>query len=435
MAELGETIDGYKSQATPLSYAEIGEIIGKSKDATRSAHRRWKKKPTNRMPAQGFKWNEDGNIADIEFVTEQRITTLEQLLEVGKVDENVWAVDHWILNKWEVGANDAGKNLRVHPLFQVKAWLIKKVPIAIFPVIQPILCDYEPAAIDFSSLLSFKEKGEICTSLIWGDPHFGFERDMRGGYDFAYHNEDVLRVILNIAEHLQPDRMDIIGDMLDLAEWSDKYFRSPEMMETTQESINAAHWWLKEFRTALPSTEIFLYEGNHELRMQKALIAHLRMAYGLRSADNLELPPAMSIPNLLALDGLGIKWIGGYPDNKVWLNNELQISHGDVTRAGPGDTTKAISKDAYHSQIIGHIHRVEMTTHTHNTRDEQRYVTAFSPGCTCWCDNRVPGNGTNRQWQNGCGVVEYEVDGSGFNITPIVVQNGRAVYNGRVFST
>jgi len=429
LAELGKIIDDYKSQDDPPSYAEIGEIIGKSKDATRSAHRRWKKKPTDSMPEQGFKWNEDGNTADIEFVTGLRITTLEQLLEAGQVDESIWAVDHWVLNKWEVGAKDRNKNLNIEPLFQVKAWLIKKVPVAIFPVIQPVQCNYIPT----ESLIRPKEKGEICTSLIWGDPHFGFERDMRGGYDFGYHNEDVLRVILNIAEYLQPDRMDIIGDILDLAEWSDKYFRSPEMMETTQESINAAHWWLKEFRAVLPNTEMLVYEGNHELRMRKALITHLKVAYGLRPADHLELPPAMSVESLLALDGLGIEWVGGYPDNKVWLNNELQISHGDVTRAGPGDTTKAISKDAYHSQIIGHIHRVEMTTHTHNTRDEQRYVTAFSPGCTCWCDNRVPGNGTNRQWQNGCGVVEYEVGGSGFNITPIVVQNGRAVYNGKIF--
>jgi len=431
LAELGKIIDDYKSQDDPPSYTEIGEIIGKSKEATRSLHRRWKKRPTDRMPEQGFKWNEDGNIADIEFVTEQRITTLEQLIEAGNVDEEIWVVEHWVLNKWEVGANDVGKNLRVHPLFQVKAWLIRKVPVAIFPVIQPVQCNYIPA----ESLVRPKEKGEICTSLIWGDPHFGFERDMRGGYDFGYHNEDVLRVILNIAEYLQPDRMDIIGDILDLAEWSDKYFRSPEMMETTQESINAAHWWLKEFRAVLPNTEMLVYEGNHELRMRKALITHLKVAYGLRPADKLELPPAMSVESLLALDGLGIEWVGGYPSNKVWLNNELQISHGDVTRAGPGDTTKAISKDAYHSQIIGHIHRVEMTTHTHNTRDEQRYVTAFSPGCACWCDNRVPGNGTNRQWQNGCGVVEYEVEGDGFSITPIVVQNGRAVYNGKIFTT
>ncbi len=168
--------------------------------------------------------------------------------------------------------------------------------------------------------------------------------------------------------------------------------------------------------------------------MKKALVTHLRAGYGLRAADRLELPPAMSVPSLLGLDGLGIEWVDGYPDNSLWLNDGLQISHGDVTRGAPGDTTKAIAKNSYHSQMVGHIHKVEMVTHTHNTRGDHQYVTAFSPGCTCWCDNRVPGNSTNRQWQNGCGVVQYEVEGDGFNITPIVVRNGKAVYNGRVFT-
>jgi len=430
--ELGETIDGYKSRDNPLTYSEIGSLIGKSKEATRSIHRRWKKRDGESKPKKGYRWNEDGNIADVEFVTQRRITTLEQLLEVGQVDTDVWTVDHWVLNKWEVGAKDRNKKLSVQPLFQVKAWLVKKVPIAILPVIHPIECTYTSAFRGIESLITSEPK-PIHTSLVWGDPHFGFERDMRGGFTNPYHNENVLRIILHLAEYLQPDRMDIIGDMLDLAEWSDKYFRSVEMTETTQESINAAHWWLREFRKVLPNTRIVLYEGNHGLRMKKALITHLRVAYGLRAADRLDLPPAMSIPNLLGLDGLGIEWIGEYPNNEVWLNDSLKISHGDITRAAPGDTTKAISKDSYYSQIVGHIHKVEMVTHTHNLRGKQEYITAFSPGCTCWCNNRVPGNSTARQWQNGCGIVEYEVDGKGFNITPIVVRDDKIVYNGRVF--
>jgi len=428
--ELGETIDGYKNRDNPLTYAEIGNLIGKSGAATRSIHRRWKKRLKSKPDEhEGYTWNENHNIADVTFTTENRITTLEQLLDAGKVDTSVWKVERWLINKWEVGTKDANRDVVIHPLFQVKAWLIKHNPVPILPVIKPIKCDY---TYDFP--IHKHTIGDIHTSLVWGDPHFGYERDMQGGYIKPYHNESVLTVILNLAKYLQPERMDIIGDMLDLAEWSDKYLRSPEMMETTQTALNSAHWWLREFRKALPDTEIYLYEGNHEHRMKKMLIAHLSVAYGLRPADKLDLPPAMSVPNLLGLDGLGIKWVDGYPDNAQWLNDGLQISHGDIVRSGPGDTTKALSKDSYHSQIIGHIHRVELVTSTHNLRGKQQYVTAFSPGCTCWCDNRVPGNSTRRQWQNGCGVVEYEVDGDAFTITPILVSNGKMVYNGKVFT-
>ncbi len=56
-----------------------------------------------------------------------RITTLEQLLEYAEVDLDIWDVDRHIVNKWEVGAKDVDDNLQVEPLFQVKAWLKRKV--------------------------------------------------------------------------------------------------------------------------------------------------------------------------------------------------------------------------------------------------------------------------------------------------------------------
>jgi len=57
-----------------------------------------------------------------------RINTLDQLLEYAKVDLSVWEVERFIVNKWEVGfkLNDVP---HVEPLFQVKAFLRKKIDI------------------------------------------------------------------------------------------------------------------------------------------------------------------------------------------------------------------------------------------------------------------------------------------------------------------
>ncbi|MCR4323186.1 MAG: hypothetical protein NUV61_03830 [Candidatus Azambacteria bacterium] len=38
-----------------------------------------------------------------------------------------WMVERWVCNKWEVGAKDSNKKIKVTPLFQVKAWLIRRV--------------------------------------------------------------------------------------------------------------------------------------------------------------------------------------------------------------------------------------------------------------------------------------------------------------------
>lgn len=57
------------------------------------------------------------------------IHTLEQLLEHCKVDTSAWEVERFICNKWEVGMKDAAGEPEVIPLFQVKAFLRRKVDV------------------------------------------------------------------------------------------------------------------------------------------------------------------------------------------------------------------------------------------------------------------------------------------------------------------
>lgn len=55
-----------------------------------------------------------------------RICTLEQLLEHCKVDKDVWEVERFICNKWEMGYKDKADEGQVMPLFQVKAFLKRR---------------------------------------------------------------------------------------------------------------------------------------------------------------------------------------------------------------------------------------------------------------------------------------------------------------------
>lgn len=54
-----------------------------------------------------------------------RIKSLDELVAAFKVDLQVWTVERFVVNKWEVGAKNANKDLVVEPLYQVKAWLVK----------------------------------------------------------------------------------------------------------------------------------------------------------------------------------------------------------------------------------------------------------------------------------------------------------------------
>lgn len=58
-----------------------------------------------------------------------RIHTLEDLLAYCKVDTQIWEVEKFICNKWEVGAivgSDKDRRMNVEPLYQIKAWLKKR---------------------------------------------------------------------------------------------------------------------------------------------------------------------------------------------------------------------------------------------------------------------------------------------------------------------
>ena len=358
--------------------------------------------------------------------TSGRITTLDQLLAFCRVDLDVWRVERHVVNKWEVGAKDPSGGVVVEPLFQVKAWLVRRKPIPVFPVLQPLTCatTFEPPPPG--------EREGLARSLVFADPHFWFRRELQTAELTPLHNRAVLDVILQIAAAAQPDRIDMLGDVLDMTDWTDRFIRSPEFQLCTQPALLEAHWWLAQLRAACPGAEMRLYEGNHGKRMRDAVIKHLTAAYELRAVDELELPPAMSLPRLLALHQIGAEWIGDYPDEAGWLNDNVRLSHGDRAQV-PGNTTKAVVQLADVTEIVGHIHRIEWTSRTKFVRDGQEEIAAFCPGCACWTDGRVPGKRGRQQWQNGCAVIDYDPYGTMYAITPVVISDGqRAIWGGRL---
>lgn len=57
----------------------------------------------------------------------KRIKTLEDALEKGKINLNVWEVDRVVINSWEVGSKGpGGAYVRIDPLWQIKVWLKRK---------------------------------------------------------------------------------------------------------------------------------------------------------------------------------------------------------------------------------------------------------------------------------------------------------------------
>lgn len=96
--------------------------------------------PKDASERTAMREDEDGAVA---WSIGQRITTLDQLLDACKVDMELWEVDRYIVNKWEIARRDELKNLTftkgkidgevldeggmtLQPLIQVKAWLKRR---------------------------------------------------------------------------------------------------------------------------------------------------------------------------------------------------------------------------------------------------------------------------------------------------------------------
>jgi hypothetical protein len=421
---LGENAAKLKYEQN-LTWREVGKRLGVSRDKARSAARRYLN--THEKQQGGKEQIERDERPNETFLSSKsrRIKTLEQLIDECEIDLGEWNINRHVVNKWEVGIN-GGNGIVVEPLFQVKAWLVRRNPEPILPVIQPLESQHSfEFGVDFRN--ETEQPDRLSRSLVFSCSQIGFEKSVRDSDIEPFHDRKALDVICQIAEVAKPDRIDILGDFIDLPDWSDKFIRSPEFYFTTQPALIEAHWWLSRIRQALPKSEIRLHQGNHEKRLENAIAVHLPAAYDLRSVDCLDLPPAMSIQSLLSLDTLGIEWIGDYPNDDSWLNDNLCLKHGDVVRQAPGDSSKAVVMSGDTSTIFGHTHRLEQASRTRWTRDGAEFMTAVSVGCTCRLDGLVPGRKAKQQWQQGFAMVDY--GDHYYNINAIHIDDGRAVWD------
>ena len=260
-----------------------------------------------------------------------------------------------------------------------------------------------------------------------------------------FQDEKALEVALKILRDAKPDKVILLGDLLDLAPYS-RFVQEPEWASNIQEAINRAHQLLATLRTMCPAAEIVVLEGNHDQRLPRDMKTNAVKSLRLKRADQLDKWPVMSVPYLTAMDTLDVEYLAGYPANRYWINDNLQVRHGQrMTSAG--STAKLVSDDERASTIFGHVHRMESHMKTVQTHSGGKTSGAYSIGCLCKIDGSVPstksgfdldGNPiTNYEnWQCGFGVVDYEDGDSAFHVQPIYINNFRdyqAMYNGKIY--
>lgn len=280
--------------------------------------------------------------------------------------------------------------------------------------------------------------GEYRRDVVLPDVQIGYRKYEDGTID-PFHDEKAISVALQIIEDVKPARVILLGDFLDLPNFS-RFEQTPEFAETTNMSIEYGHNLLKTIREIVPEAEIVLLEGNHDRRLEKQVRTNLMAAYSLKRAG--EELPVLSIPYLLNLEQLNIKYVGAYPAGRYFITPQLQAIHGEIVRKGA--TAKAVTEHEGISTIHGHTHRIEHYARTVRTYEGGRQTYAFSPGTLSRIDGAVPSvhgstevNGkpvfNYEDWQQGLAIIDH--NGLDFTYQQITMPlNHVTRFEGKTFS-
>ena len=302
-----------------------------------------------------------------------RVTSLDDLLVGARVDLSTWTPRKWSAGTYETTARDEHGALRTIPMWRVRADFDRRID-ADLPDLSTL-----PAAPRATS-----EAVDDDLMLCVPDSQHGYARDDDG-------------------------RLHPLHDP-----------RARGHVDTTGPALAALHADIRALREACPGARIIYTAGNHEDRIDRALVAQLSELAGLRAVG--DDAPLVSVARLLALDRLDVEYVGPY-DTDHW-HRGVRLTHGSK-HGRPGATVAAILADVAlggHPTVVGHTHSVEVAYQRLVDARGARVVCAMSAGTVCRVDGDIPAFVTadRRNWSQGLGVVRWSGDHVAMTAAPIL---------------
>lgn len=351
----------------------------------------------------------------IEY-TASGVHSAESLAKMSGLDLSLYQIERYKPKFWDAQSKDGVIQLgsSTVSLTRVPQWVST-------PVKLPKWKRKKPKRVDDAN---------VSTVLVIPDTQNGYRRD-ESGVLHPMHSRSCWDLYVKAARILKPERVVLLGDMLDLAPWSTRWPVTPGLRDTTNPSLAELHWWLRQLRHALPDSSIDYIEGNHEHRIHKALNELMSEAAQLKIPGSKR--PHMSIPTLLKLDALSVNYVGPFGAD-MWLwpdsDNPVHITHAGKLGAGGGQSVAKMLKDTEYSTIVGHKHSSEIAWKTMHGPQGKRERFAMIPGCGCEL-GMVPASTPRVDWQQGFGVIRM-IDGEPWPEL-VRIHEGRMVLNGKVY--
>jgi len=361
--------------------------------------------------------------AGLSLTYRGRVRTLDDLLDRADVDTDVWCVSTWEASTYETTIRQDDGAPLVVPMMRVKAKFSRR-PDADLPDLStlPAAPRAESAPVDDDVMLHLP------------DSQHGFVRDDSGAL-VPLHDRRAWAVAVEAARAMQPAVIHLCGDMLDLAAWSLKYPQQRGHVDTTGPTLEALHGDIRALRQASPGSRIVYTGGNHEDRIDRALVSQMGELAGLTAVGDNE--PLVSVPRLLALDLLDVEW---HPyGSDVWVGPDtgaVRLTHG-TKHGSPGQAVaRYLSDVAMGGQptVVGHTHSVEVAYQRLVDHAGERLSWAMSPGTLADIGGPIPAAiaPDRRTWTQGLGVTRWVRGQPVASVAPIV--DGSCVLDGRLVS-
>jgi hypothetical protein len=231
----------------------------------------------------------------------------------------------------------------------------------------------------------------------------------------------VLRILVETAQRVQPEKIILGGDLFDLPEFG-KYGVDPREWDVVGR-IKAAHGILRSLRNAAPNAEMVLVEGNHEYRLLRHL-AEESPAIRVVLSDL----HGFTVPRLLGLDEFEINY----------------IARGDLGTFTQRDIAEELNRNfyiAWDAYLVHHFpHGEKMGFHGGNGHHHRHWVHQhYSPdrGAYHWtqlaaCHRRLASYTAGEQWGLGFQIAHVDTHTKSVADEYVHIQN-HAMVGGRMY--
>jgi predicted phosphodiesterase len=211
---------------------------------------------------------------------------------------------------------------------------------------------------------------------------------------FPFHDKRAIETALNYRDKI--DTIVLLGDLMDIYQGS-RFSKDPSIAKLKDE-LNITKEFLKHIREKFKTAQIYYYEGNHEMRMDRYVMDHAPILFGMES---------IRLHNLLELKKQGIVWVENGVGMKI---SSLHLLHGNEAGSRGGiNIARTMILKTNDNCLFGNFHKTQESSG--RNLDGKEFAN-WSIGCLC---NLKPRYMPINAWNLGFALLH--IDGKEFEVS------------------